>query len=366
MKRLLLLLVIPAAGIAAGCSGAGSSSSLSFGAAGPWDQGYGAMNRRGVELAQEEINALPERAGKPLNIVFVNDSGSGQVASAVAQHFVDSDSVLAVVGHVNSGAMVAAAQVYNGRLAAVATTASSPALTGISTWAFRVISSDSTNGIGMAQFAARRQRKRAAILFENNTYGRGLAESFRRGFTGEIISIDPIAEGKAQTFEPYVSFYKQRAPDVVFVAGTDESGLEFLKEVRRQQLNVDLIGGDGWSGLNVDTVRSEGVFAGVPFTSQDPRPEAQRFVQAFRKKFNMSPDHNAALAYDATMLLYQGAKTGRNRAQIRDYLRDLSAESAHKGVTGSIFFKPDGDPASKNVVMTRIEHGVLRVAEGGA
>ena len=321
------------------------------------------MNRRGMELAEEEINALPERKDHPLRIRYVDDEGSGEKASRVAQTFVDSADVLAVVGHVNSGAMVSAAQVYDGHLAAVATTATSPALTGISRWAFRVISSDSTNGVDIAKFAERRGRKRAAILYENNTYGRGLADAFHKAFTGEVISSDPISESKDQFFEPYVSFYKQRKPDVIFVAGTDASGLAFLQEVRRQNLSADLIGGDGWSGLSVDTVRSEGVFAGVPFTAEDPRAEAQTFVRAFEKKYNMSPDNNAALGYDATKLLYQAAKSGASRARIRDYLAGLSADNAFHGVTGSIYFRPDGDPVGKSVVMTRIERGVLRLAE---
>jgi branched-chain amino acid transport system substrate-binding protein len=260
--------------------------------------------------------------------------------------------------------MVAAAQVYDGHLPAVATTATSPALTGISRWAFRVSASDSTNGIDIAQFAARLGRKRAAILYENNTYGRGLADAFRRGFAGQVVSMDPIAEGKDQAFEPFVSFFKVQKPDVVFVAGTDQSGLAFLKEARRQQLSADLIGGDGWSGLSVDTVRSQGIYAGVPFAAQDPRPEAQRFVAAFAKKFAMPPDNNAALAYDATRLLYQATlEAGADRARIRDYLASLTEATAFKGVTGAIYFRPDGDPVGKGVVMTRIDRGALRIAE---
>jgi branched-chain amino acid transport system substrate-binding protein len=341
----------------------GEPASITFGAAGPWQQGYGAMNRKGIELAVAEINALPERRGKPIRVLYRDDEGDGQKASRIAQEFVDSSNVAAVIGHVNSGAMVSAAQVYDGRLAAVATTATSPALTGISPWAFRVISSDSSNGIDIAHFATRIGLRRAAVLYENNTYGRGLADAFRRAFAGDVISVDPIAEGGEQSFEPYVSFYARHKPDVIFVAGTDASGLAFLKEVRRQALPVDLMGGDGWSGLSVDTLRSRGVYAGVPFTAEDQRAEARTFVAAFHRRFNQQPDNNAALAYDATMLLYRAAtKAGTDRVKIRDHLAGLTRESAYKGVTGAIHFRPDGDPVGKSVVMTRIDHGVLRIA----
>jgi branched-chain amino acid transport system substrate-binding protein len=346
-----------------GCSRS-SSGSLTFGAAGPWKEGYGAMNRRGIELAVSQINARPERAGNPLQIRYEDDEGSGENASRIAQRFVDAPEISAVIGHVNSGAMVAAAQVYDGRLAAVATTATSPALTGISSWTFRVISSDSSNGYDIARFANQLGRSRAAILYENNTYGRGLADAFRRAFAGRVVSMDPIAEGKDQRFDAYVEGFERNRIDVVFVAGTDASGLGFLREARARGLSADLLGGDGWSGLSVDTLRAQGVYVGVPFTAEDPRPQAQRFVEAFTQRFHMRPDNNAALAYDATMLLYVAATNSRgDRRAIRDYISALTSTTAYHGVTGAIYFGTDGDPVGKNVVMTRIDRGTLRVAE---
>jgi branched-chain amino acid transport system substrate-binding protein len=358
MKRLLLVPLLATVSC-------GTAGSITFGAAGPWKEGYGAMNRRGIELALAEINARPERAGAPLRIEFEDDEGSGQIASRVAQRFVDSKDVVAVIGHVNSGAMVAAAQVYDGHLAAVATTATSPALTGISPWAFRVIASDSSNGSDIAAFASRLGRTRAAILYENNTYGRGLADAFRRAFPGRVISMDPIRDGADQPFDAFVSYFKLAKPDVVFVAGTDASGLAFLREARAQQLAADLVGGDGWSGLSVDTLRSQGIYVGVPFTAEDPRPDAQRFVTSFAARFGMRPDNNAALAYDATMLLYTAAqKVGPDRVRIRDYLASLDATMAYQGVSGPISFRPDGDPRERHVVMARVDRGTLRVAQG--
>lgn len=355
-KRVLLLLaaVAPLA-----CSRA-TGGTVTFGAAGPWDQAYGLANKQGIELAVDEINNSSEWNGRHLEIDFQNDSASGMRASAIAQAFDTTSKIVAVVGHVNSTAMVSAAKVYDKHLAAIATTATSPALTGISPWAFRVITSDSANAITIAQFANSRF-KRAAVLYENNPYGRGLADNFRRNFKGQIVSIDPIRDVADQNFEPYVSYFKQMHPDVVFVAGTDASGLTFLKEARRQNLEAALIGGDGWQTLAPDAV-AEGIYVGAPFSAQDPRPEVQAFVAAYKKKFNAVPDGNAALAYDATKLLAAAVEqVGPDRAKIRDYLASLDESHAYKGVTGTIRFRPDGDPIGKSIVMTRVHAGALEV-----
>ena len=345
------------------CAGA-NTQTVTLGAAGPWSQAYGKANRNGIELAVDEINASPEWTGRRLQVLFADDSGNGVTASKVAQNFVDSTRVVAVVGHVNSSAMVSAARVYDKHLAAVATTATSPDLTGISPWAFRVIASDSASGLTIARFADRLGRKRAAVLYENNPYGRGLADNFRRSFHGQIVSMDPIGEGADQSFEPFVTWYKKAHPDLVFVAGTDPSGLAFLKEARRQQLDADLVGGDGWQTL-APSALAEGIYVGAPFSAEDPRPEVRTFVQAYMRRFNALPDGNAALAYDATKLLAVAVrKVGADRKKIRDFLANLSSGDTYRGVTGKIRFRGDGDPVDKGIVMTRVHHGALQVEAG--
>lgn len=342
-----------------------SVDAVTFGAAGPWSEADGAMNRRGIELAVAEVNTRPAWRSHPLHVEFLDDKGDGVQATAVAEEFVNADSIVAVVGHVNSGAMVSAARVYDGHLPAVATTASSPALTAISPWTFRVISSDSVNGAGIARFAARTGHRRAAILYENDSYGRGLTDAFRRAFPGEVVSVDPIDEGADQHMEAYLTYFKRRAPDMVFVAGTQASGEAFLREARRQHFSAALIGGDAWTVLSADTALAEGIFVGAPFTNADQRPAAQRFAAAFERKFAMTPDGDAALAYDATLLLAAAVETvGADRKAIRDWLAGLDSSSAFDGATGRIWFA-NGDPIGKGIVMTRMHHGALEVAEGG-
>jgi len=338
-----------------------SHGTIVIGAAGPWEAGYGLMNRRGIELAVAEINRSDAARDRPLQVIFRDDEGDGEKAVAIAEDFVSNDSIVAVVGHVNSGAMVAASKVYDGQLPAVATTATSPALSGISSWVFRVISSDSVNGIDLARFARRLGRSRAAILYENDSYGRGLAAAFQRSFSGTVVSLDPISDAP-QDFEPWISYFKLRKPDIVFVATTEAAGLSFLRDARRLGLVADFLGGDGWTGVVADTIASEGVYVGAPFTAEDPRPEARRFTDAFRARYRLTPDGNAALAYDATMIVWQAIRSGGpKRKAVRDYLAGLDDATAHPGVTGAIRFRENGDPVGKGFVMTRIRRGALTV-----
>lgn len=346
----------------AACSSANEGALIA--AAGNWDEGYGEMIKRGIDLAIEEVNQAGGVGGRPLRITMRNDKGDATLAVDIAAEFVGTPEILAVVGHVNSGTMIAAARVYDGGLPAVSTTASTPDLTGFSPWVFRVISSDSVNGLDLARHASAQGFVRAAVLYENNAYGRGLAESFERNFRGDIIASDPIPSDGAADFEPFVSYLASRTPDVVFVAGTEASGVAILREAHRQRMRAAFLGSDGWTGIVADTALAEGAYVGAPFTSRDPREEVQRFVASFRQRYGMDPDGNAALGYDATRLVAKAvAEGGATRRGVREWLASRTRESAEPGVTGAISFHASGDVVGKGFVMTRVRGGAL-VVEG--
>ncbi len=358
-------LIIAATAAALACSG--DASPVVIGAAGPWTESYGVMNKRGIDLAVAEINARGGVRGRPLRVIDHDDQGDGSRAAEIAGEFLADRNVVAVVGHVTSGAMMAAARVYDKGLPAIATSASSPDLSGISPWVFRVIPSDSANGMAIARYVDALGMKRVAILYENTPYGRGLTETFERNFAGELVGAEPIPAEEGANFEPYVSYLRERAPDAVFVAGTVGSGLALLREARRQHLTSHFIGSDGWTGVVTDTAAAEGAYVATPFSARDTRPEAQRFVRAFRTKYGVDPDGNAALAYDATGLVARAIEAvGPSRSRVREWLSTIDQRGAYPGVTGAVHFAGTGDVVGHALIMSRVHDGALLVTREGA
>jgi branched-chain amino acid transport system substrate-binding protein len=324
--------------------------------AAPWDQPYARTVRQGIELAVAEINEAGGIDGRPIEWLTRDDAASGAKAADVAAEFLNNSDVVAVVGHVNSSAMVAAARVYDAGLPAVAVTTSTPDLTGISPWVFRVISSDSVNGIDLARFAERMSFKSAALLYENDTYGRGLATAFRRAYRGRLISADPIPGDSSADFEPYIAYLKQQRPDAVVMVTVQAPGLALVREARRQQLSAAILGSDGWSGFDKYADIADGIYVAQPFTATDPRPAAQRFVAAFRSRFGSPPNANAALGYDAMKVVAEAIReVGPDRRKIRDYLASSAQRPPLGGATGPIAFDATGDIRDKPIVMTRVE-----------
>lgn len=357
--RDFVLLTIPL--LFLGCDGGGGT--VAIGTAGPWKETYALNVRRAVEMAVEEVNERGGVKGKRLEVVARDDEGDGVKAAGVAMELRNEPSVVAVVGHANSGGMVGAAPLYDGYLAAISPSATSPEITGISPWVFRVTTNDSVNGAELARFAAERGFRRVAVLYENNVYGRDLASAFRAAYGRPLIGYDPVASDGSRV-EPFVSYYARLAPDLIFVAGTEESGRALLREASRQGFRPQWAGGDGWTGIQGEA-GADGAYVAVPFNVNDPDPDAQRFVERFRRRYQAEPDANAAMAYDATMLIARAVETvGADRGKVRDYLAAVRGGRAYEGITGTIRFGANGDPEGARFVMTRVQGGSLQPVEG--
>ena len=319
-----------------------------------------ALTKDGIDLAVEEVNAKGGVDGRPIRIRYVDDHRSGALGAVVAESLVNDQSVLAVIGHVNSPALLAAAHLYDGHLVAVSSAATAPELSGISPWVFRLVPSDSLSGRAIGRFAAGlRPGARAAILYENDAYGRGLGRAFRDGFAGAIVASEPLDQ-KPATFEPYVAYLQKVNAEVVFSIGLEHEGIALLREAKRHQLDAVFIGGDAWAGIAVDSTTAEGTYIGVPFTDADPRPNARAFVAQFRARWGVSPTQDGAMAYDAARLLIQGLTTGaRTRSRLRSYLAGLTSSQPYQGATGPISFSHGGDPSVTPLVVTRVHSGAL-------
>ena len=362
LRRRLAAALALACGALSGCGT--SSQALVIGTAGPFNEAYATMVRHAVEMAADEVNARGGIKGKRLRVLAVDDEGDGVKAAAAARGFYENPDVVGVVGHANSGGMVGAAPEYDRGLVAVVPSATSPEITGISPWVFRVTVNDSVNGANLARYAARLGGKRVVVLYENNVYGRDLAQAFLAAYPGRPVGVDPIA-GDGSKVEAFISYYRQVQPDLVFVAGTEPSGRALLREAMRQGFRTQWIAGDGWPGVAADTAAAEGALIATP-VRLDQDDAGRRFAANFKSRYGVTPDANAAMAYDAAMLLVKAIEAvGPDRVKIREWMAKVKGDAAFQGVTGQIRFRPDGDPDRSGFVMTRVHDGAL-VPVGGA
>lgn len=365
-RALTLVVALPALGAAlvAGCSRAQSARTdgaflIGVGAV-PGRPGYDNVVR-GVELAVERLNETG-------SVRFKAKAPERSLKSAVrvAQQLRDDPGVIGVVGHPESGHSIEALPVYSDAehsgsdaVVMISPTASSPRLSGISPWFFRVAPSDND----AARFVARwvldsLGGRRAAIIYRNDSYGRDwsstFAEAFRNG-AGTIVSRDPYLTGITE-WEAYAQLLARLKPDVLLFPGDAGDAVDMQRALRAAGVKVAFVGGDGTEAMAESPDAAGARYVAFFRADRATSPEGQSFVNRYRARFKQDPDMFAALSYDAALAIGKSVVAGaRTRAAVRAAVERIGNGSpALDGAGGRIAFAKNHDVTGRTVVVTRI------------
>jgi len=286
----------------------------------------------------------------------------------VAERLYADPSVVAVVGHLSSGTTMAAARVYGAGadpVVMISPSASSPDLSGISPYVFRVCPSDLQHGPRLARFAWQTLgARRAGIIYVNNDYGRGVRGTFAAEFTrlgGTVVEADPYV-ATTPSLEPYLSRMRRGGVDILVLAAERPGAELALRELRALGIGWPVLGGDALTGIEADGALAEGVRVSSAYLPDRRDERNGAFVADYARAYQgQRPDHRGAGAYDAVLLIAQAiAEAGSTRPAIRDYLARLGrGRPPFEGVTGTIAFDAKGDVPAKTVVIGVVRNGQL-------
>jgi len=282
---------------------------------------------------------------------------------------VNSDRVIAVIGENASSRTLAAAPVcQTSHVPMITPSSTNPRVTQIGDYIFRVCFIDPFQGLVMAKFAASTLKlKHVAILRDiKNDYSVGLADVFIENFKkfgGTISADESYSEGDTD-FSAQLTALKASGPEAIFIPGYyTEVGL-IARQARKLGITGPLLGGDGWESPKLIEIGGDAIndcYYSNHYSLDDPRPELQKFVQAYKAKYNIVPDAVAALGYDAAKILIKAIQTvgSTDQAKIRDA---LASTRDFPGVTGKITIDKDRN-AVKPAIVLRIENGKLKFVQ---
>ncbi len=143
---------------------------------------YGEEQRRGAEMAVADINAKGGVLGETVRIIIVDDACDPEQAVAVANSLAN-DGVVFVAGHNCSHSSIPASKVYEqAGVLMISPASTNPRLTDEGgDNVFRVCGRDDQQGIVAGDYLADAWGdKKIAILHDNSTYGKGLADETRK------------------------------------------------------------------------------------------------------------------------------------------------------------------------------------------
>jgi len=320
--------------------------------------GYGDNVKAGVVMKVEEVNAKGGVNGKMIEAVYFDEQCDPKEAATVGTKIAGDKDLVAIVGHLCSGAHLAALPNY----VRVGVAALSPTATNVTIsdkgkdakgqpWSFRNVYLDDFQGTFLADYMLKvLNLKKVAVFYENNDYGIGLKDAFVKQAKAnglQLVGEEAYMKG-ATDFTPQLTKLKGSAPDALFIAGYYAEGALIADQAKKLGMNVPKFGADGLD--NADYIKLAGpaaddTYLTTPFLAETAGPDAKAFIEAYKTKFKRDVDWMSANAYDAAGMIIEAiSKVGPDRAKIREYLASInSKEKAFKGITGLTYFNEKGD-----------------------
>ena len=317
-----------------------------------------------VSLLADEINAAGGLLGQQIEVIAEDDGGDPRTASLAAQRLATQD-VIAVIGTYGSSVTEASQAIYDDfSILQVANGSTAIRLTekGLK-YFFRTSPRDDEQGRVAAQTIENLGFKKVAILHDNTSYAKGLAEETKglldkSGTT--IVFFDALTPGE-RDYTAILTKMKAAKPDVVFFTGYyPELGL-ILRQKMEMAWGVPFIGGDATN--NPDLVKiagnkaAEGYYFLSPPVPQDlPFEKSKAFLKAYKAKYGNYPGSIwAVLSGDGFLTVTEAVKAAKTTEpqKLAEFLH--SGKEKVSGLTGEIAFNQKGDRVGEVYRVYRID-----------
>lgn len=312
--------VIAALGVAAGLAFAtgAQAQTIKIGVVGPTTGAvtqYGDMVREGVDTAVERINAAGGINGKKLETVVIDDGCEPKQGPVAANRVVNSK-IGFVVGHVCSGATIAAADIYNNEgVVMVTPSATSPALTDGKNYEFifRTIGRDDQQGPAAAKFILDKIKpKKVAVLHDKQSYGQGIATAVKNDLEkgGVAVAVFEGINAGDSDYSAVITKLKSQGVDFVYYGGYHpEMGL-LLRQAAEQGVKAKWMGPEGTGNPDINAIAGdavEGMLLTLPADFTQNAANAD-IVKAFEAKKRNASGAFQMTAYTATQVIADGIK----------------------------------------------------------
>jgi branched-chain amino acid transport system substrate-binding protein len=329
---------------------------------------YGAQVKNGAETAVAVINANGGINGEKLVLELADDAGDPTQGVSAANKLV-ADGVKFVVGPVTSGVAMAASDVFaeNGVLM-VTPTATSPSLTtrGL-TNVLRTCGRDDQQADVAADYVVKNLKdKRIAVLHDNGTYGKGLADAFKAALNeGGVTEVfyNALTPGE-KDFSALISRLKSENVDVIYFGGYHPEGGLLARQLRDASVNAQIVGGEGLSNTEFWSIGNEAA-AGTLFTNAtdaSKSPASADAIKALGEK-NIPAEAFTLNAYAAVEVLKAGIEKAGGADDPEAIATALKDGQPIKTAIGDLTYDDKGDLSSPSFSLYKWEDGKIVAAE---
>ena len=221
---------------------------------------FGPAIETGVRLAVKHVNDAGGVLGSPVRLVVGDTQLNDTAAIEEARRLIEIEGADAIVGPLASGVTLAVSEAVTApnRIPVISPSATSPQLSIADDdgYLFRSTISDAAQGIVLAALVGDEGFDNVGVIYINNPYGQGLADTFAANFT-ETATLVAIEDGQTSYLAELQQAAAEGASGLVAVAYPQQAEV-FLREAIENDIFTQFVFVDGTKSQDlIDAIGAE-------------------------------------------------------------------------------------------------------------
>ncbi|GIV84961.1 MAG: hypothetical protein KatS3mg052_1968 [Candidatus Roseilinea sp.] len=321
--------------------------------------------RNGADLGLQDMGKMLTDMGFEVELAPFDDQAKPEVGAANAKNIASDPDILCIVGHLNSGVALASLPTYkDNSLAMVSPANTNPKITesGYQN-AFRVVGRDDVQGAVGEEFARTEMKiKSVYIIHDKTDYGQGVAEFFRQQAEKnglQVLGFEGTEE--KSNFESILTPIQAANPDLIYFGGIYDQAGPLFRQARDRGITAKFLGPDGLDSPELLKLAGDAV-KGMYYTSVaapvSQFPDAAKFAEDYKAKFNEDAPPFSAQAYDAMGIciraIAQAAEKAGGKPSREQVVQAIRDAGEYKGITGAYTFNAKGDPVTSTYFVLQV------------
>ena len=248
-----------------GCAVIKTGQTIKIGMGAPMTGDNAAFGTDISQAAKLAVSDAGKFQGFSFELVAQDDGGTAEGGAAVANKMVADPTVVAIEGHIFSGATKAAIPIYEkAGLPMMSPSATNPTLTTTGSKVFnRDVFTDAAQGKFAAAYLFNTLKvTQLAIMHDGQAYGQGLAQVVNDEFTklgGKVVAFQAITPGESD-YSAVLADIASKNPQALFYGGYTAEAVVVVNEMKQSGLtNTVFFGDDGTFGQDfLDRTKTNG------------------------------------------------------------------------------------------------------------
>lgn len=292
---------------------------------------HGEWAKRGMQMASE---------GKNLNIIFEDSQLDAKKALSIMNQYKNNKNIKAVFT-LGSPVAMAIAPIVNENKIPTFSIVSAPPYSSPNDYTFRINGTTDVEMAAIKDVILKDGKKRIAVVYLNNDYGKGLLDTLNKTFDKNIIITEEGFLPTDTDLRSQIIKVKNTNPDAIFVASWGKEAGIFVKQARELGVNTKIYCGSACYSpelVNMAGKSADGVVIISPSTKT-----SEEFSKTYFEKNKEFPNYVTTRNYDSMKIVLSALEkctTGDKNVCIKDY---ISGIKDYPGLIYPINFDVNGD-----------------------